>query len=178
MDPDDGDAEIVLVDCGDPVQFGGPGAREATTEAIAGAIEQGARFCSWVPEGVRVACVADRLREVARGLPRGGDYGTVRRELKDASVKLRSIANANSAPGVPERRYGAQPPEGGPPITTGRLTEIAPDRIAAANAAAAQVIEQTQTVLLRSTENSRARMAAYQDITAALDSTKVLLRSS
>jgi hypothetical protein len=178
LDGSGGGAEVILADCGDPVQFGGPGAREAATEAIVGAIRQGERFCSWVPAGVRVDCVADQLREIASGLPRGGDYAPVRRALRDASRELSSIANANRARGIPERRYGAQPPEGGPVITSGRLTEIAPDRIAAANAAAAQVIEETQTVLLRSTENSRARMAAYQDISAALDSTKVLLRST
>lgn len=173
-----GDAMVLMVGCNDTWSFGGPGANEDRTADVVDALAAATQFCSWLPPGVRIDCLADRLRQIARALPRGGDYAPVREALRDAARELSGIARANAVPGVAPKRYGVRPPGGGAVIESGPLAEVAPDRRAAANAAALAVLQRTETVLLRSTENSRARMVAYQEIATALDSTKVLLRST
>lgn len=156
----------------------GPGVTAEVTREIAATLDDASQFCGWLPAGVRIDCVADRMRTVARALPRGGDYARVRNALENGARELTAIARQNEAPRTSAKRYAVRPPDGGAVQRSGRLTEVAPDRLAAANAAAARVIEETQTVLLRSAENSRTRMVHFQEIATALDSSKVLLRST
>ncbi len=155
----------------------GPKPTPEVTREISKALEDTGEFCSYLPTNVRIDCVADRMRTVARGLPRGGDYAVVRQALEQGARELADISRANDA-GTDRKRYAVKTPDGGTPRPTAPLREVAPDRVAEASAAAARVIEETQTVLLRSAENSRTRMAAFQEIAAALDSSKVLLRST
>ncbi len=155
----------------------GPKPTPEVTKEISKALEDTGEFCGWLPANVRIDCVADRMRTVARGLPRGGDYAVVRQALEKGARDLAAISRANDS-GGDRKRFSVKPPDGSARRPTAPLREVSPDRIAEASAAAARVIEETQTVLLRSAENSRTRMAAFQEIAAALDSSKVLLRST
>ena len=170
--------QTLLVNCHNQTDAAGPKAKPEATRAVTRAIGEGRDLCSFVPSEARIGCIANQFREIADNLPRGGDYAPVRKALRDGARELEAITRANAAPATPRKRYEVVPPDGGARQSSGPITEVAPDRAAAANRAAAAVIEQTQTVLLRSAQNSRERMVHYQEIATAIDSTKVLLRSA
>ena len=63
-------------------------------------------------------------------------------------------------------------------MVLGPLAAIRPAELPRVMAEAAAIVDDTSTILLRSTENSERRQIAYQEIAVAIDSTKVLLRSA
>ncbi len=155
---------------------GSPPVRDATTGAITESIGQINTLCELFPREVEISCIADRYRTLARQLPASGDYAPVREVLEAGAAQLDRIARANAAPNPP-RRYMVNRPGLAAPVQTAPLVAIAPARLRSAESAARDVIDQMETVLLRSAENSRRRAVHFQDIAAAIDSNKVLLRS-
>jgi hypothetical protein len=130
-------------------------------------------FCeSLAAPDYAIDCLSERLGAVAAAMPRSGDYAEARTAIAAASRALGDLARANADP----ERPAARGRSGG--VTTGRpLVPVRPDRRAAANARASAILDETETLLLRSA-GSDARQTHYASIAAALGSGKVLLRSA
>ncbi|HDR29678.1 hypothetical protein [Rhodovulum sp.] len=105
-------------------------------------------------------------------MPRG-DYRDAKNALTQAACDLGTLAAANRDRTQPQIRL--RQPSG---ETTPALTPVRPEALASVNAAAAQILEEAETRLLRSAESSARRMVHYQRIAAAVGSAKVLLRSA
>lgn len=134
--------------------------------------------CEMLPTDVRIGCLASSFRRIAEGLPRTGEYGPLRTALLDASRKLGDVTDQYADPAVAPKRYIVPDPDGTGRLRTDPLQGIAPGSEDAAIDAAIAVIDELETVLLRSAENSRQRQVQYQPIAEAVGSTKVLLRST
>lgn len=134
-------------------------------------------FCRKFPWDVRIDCLSDRLRVLANEIPNDQNFRPMKRALLEASRDLKQVSQRFRVSEAP-RRYVAPSPVNSAPIRTEPLQRIRPDSRAEASAQADRVIGQLQTKLLRSAENSRRRALAYQEVAAALNSAKVLLRSA
>jgi len=134
-------------------------------------------FCESFPWEVQIDCLSDRFRALADQIPNDPDFRPMKRALLEASRDLQQVSREFRA-ATPPRPYVAPSPVSRKPIRTKPLQPISPDKRAQATAKADAVIGQLQTKLLRSAENSRRRALAYQEVAAALNSTKVLLRSA
>ncbi len=124
----------------------------------------------------RIDCLKTNIDNMLRKLPRSGDYREARQILQKASQRLGNIVNKYADPSKPRIKAtpGANP-------RFKRVRHYRAVKRSALNSAmreARQVIQEAQTQLLRSAENSSLRRAHYQSISVAVGSTKVLLRSA
>lgn len=151
---------------------------EKTTQDIVDIISTATDTCSdeWINETYRIDCIRQTLLLAAARLPTRGDYAPVREALVDAAEKLDRIVEQNSAAASGR----VTPPIGGRPLapTLPPLRAVSPEAQEKAVAEALAVLEEAETILLRSAENSTRRLEHYQQVAQAIDSTKVLLRSS
>lgn len=171
-------------DCGSPNYAGGGGGSGSggiskdRTDRIIGEIAKAQKTCSddFVERRYRIDCLRWELKRIASQIPDTGDYAPVRRALAKASRDLEAIAVRYADPAAP----GIQPHVGGKPLATQTPPLIGVRRADEERAIreAERVIDEAQTILLRSSSQSQTRQVAYQEIATALDSTKVLLRSS
>lgn len=173
--PFENDAVIMLANC-HTEKANNPPATDHGTESITDALARAERLCRQIPVGYKIDCLSVQYAKIARLLPKGGDYGVVRDVLTRASEDLHKIAKDNRDRTEDKTDFAVQ--LDGRRETVGKpIHPIRPAAQAAANAAAIRVIQEAQTVLLRSTENSNRRKVHYQRIAMALESNKVLLRS-
>ncbi|MGB8621563.1 MAG: hypothetical protein WCD16_01980 [Paracoccaceae bacterium] len=150
---------------------------DRTTGEIVAQLEGVKGFCENVAPEYRVDCLSERLKNVARTLPTQGDYDTVRRALNVASLKLNRLSRQNRSKDLP--RAPARVTEGGTTTSTARdLTPVSTDAVERTNQAASAILQEAETKLLRSSENSTRRKIQFQRIADAIGSNKVLLRSS
>ena len=150
---------------------------DETTEDIARRLEAAGRFCAGLPASeYQVDCLGDALGQIARDLPRTGDYAEAHTAIDQASRKLRKLARDNADPELPRGVVRGRGEDAG--LLTSQLTPVRSDRLAAVNREAATIIEEAETILLRSAEASALRKVHYQTIAAAIGSNKVLLRST
>lgn len=149
---------------------------ETPTGGIVTAVSEVRDFCSRVePREYRIDCLAERLEATARSLPTTGEYADVRSAILQASQRLEAVARRNRSTTLPEGRARAA---NNPSRATSRpLVPVATERLAAASREATAIIEEAETMLLRSAESPENRMSHYQRIAAAIGSNKVLLRS-
>jgi hypothetical protein len=151
---------------------------ENTTQDIVDIISTATDTCSdeWINETYRIDCIRQTLLLAAAKLPTRGDYAPVREALVDAAEKLDRIVAQNGAAAAGR----VTPPIGGRPLapTLPPLRAVSPEAQEKAVAEALAVLEEAETILLRSAENSTRRLEHYQQVAQAIDSTKVLLRSS
>ena len=144
-----------------------------TTRQIIDEVNAGVAFCKQlVGQEYMVDCLSDRLQSVADGLSAVGEYSEVRAALEDAAQKLHALALANSGtlPQAVHRSAGRS--------SSRPLTAVSDAALASVNGQASAIINSTELVLLRSSENSERRRVAFEQISQVVDSTKVLLRSS
>ena len=133
-------------------------------------------FCSKLQDkAFMVDCLADRMDRVARDIPEGTQYDEVRAVLRQTSRELSQLAVAHKDPARNRARV-AVPNAAGQrssralvPVTSQMQTQV--------NAAAAAILEEAATVLLRSAEAAPQRSGQYTQIAKALASNKLLLRS-
>ena len=146
------------------------------TDIVVTAISEVQEFCRRIePKEYQIDCLAERLEATARSLPITGEYADVRRAILQASERLATVARRNRSPSLPAATARAA---NNPSRATSRpLVPVASERLAAANREAVAIIEETETMLLRSAESPENRMSHYQRIAAAVGSNKVLLRS-
>lgn len=135
-------------------------------------------ICSWFPVEVRIDCIADRFEAIARSIPSTGEYAPVRAALEEAAAQLRGISGKYANAGSTSQLFQAPSPVDGSPVRTSRLTSVSPDLQSTALSEALEVVDELETKLLRSAENSRKRQVHFQEISASISSTKVLLRSA
>ena len=150
---------------------------QAATARIIAELQASIGFCAALTaREYQIDCLSERFAALADALPDTGDYADMKEALATAARKLGAVAAANQSPDLPTAIVRSR---SGPPIVTTRpLRPVRTEDLAASLAAASAIIEETQTVLLRSTTNSAARMVAYQSVAAVVGSAKVLLRSA
>ncbi|MBU2980580.1 hypothetical protein KO498_02020 [Lentibacter algarum] len=144
--------------------------------AIAIELKEAARFCGKIKgQEYAIDCLAYEYARIAAALPDTGDYAVIKKELEVASTKLSAVVSKNRSKTLPAGRVV----QGGPkPRRTARaLRPVATEALPAATAEAVKIIEETQTVLIRSTENSTERRRQFQQIVASMDTGTILLRS-
>lgn len=147
------------------------GISPGATKAIVASIKDAADFCRSLRDPrLNVDCLSDQYRHIGRQLPFQGGYSGVRAALLDAAEKLHQLARDNYD-GTPKTRAN----RGGRRSYTS-LTPV--KNLAKVNAKAAVIIEDTTLVLLRSSQGSDQRRAAYEEVAAVVNSNKVLLRSA
>jgi hypothetical protein len=112
--------------------------------------------------------LGDGKAAVSQDIPDDADFGAARAAVAQAARSLNALAEENRATDLPPIER---------PNVAGQIVPVAVDRLAASRERAARIVEETQTVLLRSSETDPAHVEPYQRIVAALDSSKVLLRS-
>ncbi|MBK0325983.1 hypothetical protein I5535_01630 [Rhodobacteraceae bacterium F11138] len=156
---------------------GGGFGSQAFTDVVAGGIAAAQAFCGELDDdSYKVDCLAERLGQVAKDIPRDSDYAEVQQILKDTADQLADLARANRDPnGVRGRAVS----KGETPVTTSRpLNPVAPEALPSVNQQASAILDNTQTLLLRSAEGSESKALQYSRIADALGSSKVLLRSA
>jgi hypothetical protein len=116
----------------------------------------------------QIDCLGDGFAAVSQDMPADAEFGDARAAIAEASRSLNALAEENKATDLPPIER---------PNVAGQIVPVAVDRLAASRERAARIVEETQTVLLRSSETDPAHVEPYQRIVAALDSSKVLLRS-
>ncbi|MFN0114282.1 MAG: hypothetical protein ACKVPY_06360 [Paracoccaceae bacterium] len=123
----------------------------------------------------RIDCLRVLYLRLADSIPATGDYAPVRQALLNAARKLDKIVEANLDPSLPTirpRRIGV-----GQGHRIAPIRAVATDRLAAANAAAREVVRETGLLILRSGDRPPRRTQHYQQIATALDDNMILLRS-
>lgn len=167
---------FVLPESGAATSGGGGGQiTAAAAERAVRAINEVTLFCAPLEPSYRVDCLADGLASAARELSRRGDLSAARGVLEKTSRDLAALARANADPDQPRGRASRA---GQAPRTSSRpLTPVRPEAQASVNAQALAIIEEAETVLLRSAGFDSAPSADLRTIAEAVGSTKVLLRS-
>ncbi|HWU61781.1 MAG TPA: hypothetical protein VN112_07135 [Ensifer sp.] len=131
--------------------------------------------CGRYDDVYRIDCLRQNMQRIAASLPDDGDYGKVKRILSDAAGRLGRIVDKYADPKAPRL---TPPPGANPRFRQNRSYKaVRRNKLRQAMTEAAQVVQEAATQLLRSSENSTARLAHYQSISVAVGSTKVLLRS-
>jgi hypothetical protein len=133
------------------------------------------RECGNYDEVYRIDCLRQGIDMVVASMPDSADYRDAKRILRRTSRRLGAIVSTYQDRSAPK----LVAPRNANPRFKKRRTyravkrESLPRAMEEANA----VVSEAATQLLRSAENSERRYAHYQQISVAVDSTKVLLRS-
>jgi hypothetical protein len=144
-------------------------------DTVEASVERAIEHCGAYTDVWRVDCLSNELERMANQLPNDRASRKAKVEIRAAAAKLRALAEANADPEKsPVRR--AVEVDGTRLATTRPITAVAPERVVATNLAADQVISELSTTLLRSASGAGA--AEFTRVAAAVDSTKVLLRST
>jgi hypothetical protein len=134
------------------------------------------RECGGYDEVYRIDCLRQGIDMVVASLPDNSEYRDVKRILRRASSRLGRIVSTYQDTTAPKLEV---PANANPRFRKRRrYVAIKREAVPQAMARAQNVIDEAATQLLRSSENSERRLAHYQEISVAVDSTKVLLRSS
>lgn len=148
----------------------------AYTSVVVGGLSSAGKFCSELGnDAYRVDCLAERYGALARAVPRNSDYGEVREVLKSASEDLASLARNNRDRTLARGRATGP---GSSQTTSRPLTPVDSAAMAKVNRQARAILAQTETLLLRSAEGSKSKIAQYAQIADAIGSNKVLLRAT
>ena len=148
----------------------------ATTRAIVQSVEGAAAFCSGMDSAYRVDCLADQLSILADSMAPAGEYAPAREAIAEAAAELEALARANASRSIPRRP--AQSARSPARKSSRPIVPVEPAVQEAVAQQAVAIVEELQTELLRSSENSERRALPYRQISAALESNKVLLRSA
>jgi hypothetical protein len=159
---------------GRTVETGLPLSR-ATTQKIVLDLASIRKECGGYDEVYRIDCLRQGIEMVAASLPDNSEYREAKRILKKASSRLGRIVSTYQDKSAPKLDV---PASANPRFNKRRrYVAIKREAVPEAMAKAQNVIDEAATQLLRSSENSERRYAHYQQISVAVDSTKVLLRS-
>jgi hypothetical protein len=131
--------------------------------------------CGGYDEVYRVDCLRQGIDMIVATLPDNSEYRDAKRILRQASSRLGRIVSTYQDTTAPKLEV---PANANPRFKKRRrYVAIKHEAVPEAMAKAQNVIDEAATQLLRSSENSERRLAHYQEISVAVDSTKVLLRS-
>jgi hypothetical protein len=147
-------------------------AASATAAQVADEVTLAQEFCARLKQKeYAIDCLAAEYGRIAEGMDGTGALAPAKAALGDASDKLAAIARGNRSTSLPtavarsSTKSSSRPLV---PVETARLPEAADAAIA--------VIEETETILLRSSETS-AEAAGFVAISTAVSSGTILLRS-
>lgn len=142
-------------------------------------LQQIQRMCSAINEEYKLDCLATSYLSLTNNLRNNGGDTAVRQSLEKASAKLQTLVESNLDRTKPALRAHLTDPESGARIlSTLPIRAVQTERLSAARQLALTVLEETETVLLRSASRSTGKSALYQRVAAAVRSNKVLLRSA
>lgn len=148
---------------------------EAQTTQIVTRLNQIQRICEFMGDEYRIACFATTYRQLADDIPANGDYADSREVLLDTARKLDNLVRSNLDRSKPALRARTDTPSG--QVQTPPMRAIEAPSAPQLNRQASAIVEEAETVLLRSASSDAARSIHYQRIAAAVGSNKVLLRS-
>lgn len=150
------------------------------TEVVTSGIASAQKFCAELGnDSYKVDCLAERLEKIAGDIPSGTDYQEVKQILKDTSDQLESLARQNRDSAQTRIRASRAATDKTPAMTTTRpLTPVKPQSLPQVNRQAAAILDNTETLLLRSAAGSESKSQQYSRIAEAIGSSKVLLRSA
>jgi hypothetical protein len=140
-------------------------------------IDRIGEVCSAVPLQNRIHCLAYQYEALASQIPGTAEYHDMRIAILQAARNLRRLAAENLDPEAPMARV-PRVADRVPPVARRQVPAVRRDTLAETTRAAEAILEETATVLLRSAESTRNRSVAYQRVAEAIDSSKVLLRST
>jgi hypothetical protein len=146
------------------------------TASIVEDLEEAQAICQFMGDEYKIDCFARTYRELAKNIPGNGDYAEAREALLDAARKLDNITRRNLDRQKPALTARLQK-GGGQTVTTPPIRAVRSDRVTQLKQQAANVVQEAETVLLRSASSDATRAIHYQRIAAVVESNKVLLRS-
>lgn len=172
------DIDCPVVTGGGPVSgASGESINSGLTKEIVKILEGANKTCERVIElRYRIDCLRIYYLKVADRLPDSGDYLPVKLAMLDAAAKLDAIVEAN----LDERSPPIRPRESHKPSAK-RLPAIRPvkeDMAEIAAAQAAEVVRETELIIIRSGGDPARRTKAYTDVAAAVEENLVILRSA
>lgn len=139
-------------------------------------LQDARRFCAAVPDpAYQIDCLSERLQAAAESLRGDPELEPARQALLQAAADLQRTVAKYREPAKPPIRASRG---GAKPIRTSRpIVPVREQDLATAKAEALNILEETETVLLRAADRSSERALSFQTIAAAVGSNKVLLRS-
>lgn len=152
-------------------------ATEPQTNLIINQMDRNESLCDALQDEYIVACFAQTYRELADDIPANGDYAEARETILNAARELDNLVRRNidrQKPAVTARMTTTT----GQTIRTPPIAAVRADRVPQLKQQAADILEEAETVLLRSASSDATRAIHFQRISAAVGSNKVLLRSS
>ncbi|MBM7066506.1 hypothetical protein [Actibacterium sp. 188UL27-1] len=180
-----GDESLVLIHSPEKLYLANCPDDETATDRQLGAkqvqkilriLDDNEEHCKSVADEYVIDCLANNYARAARQLSKRGEAGEVREAFKRASRRLKSIVRQTADTTQPQSRVPVRTPQGVKRATK-RLTPVKPELKAAAFAAATKVVQELETVLLTSAENSERRQTYFAEVAQAVTGDKVLLRS-
>ena len=147
----------------------------AFTSVVVGGLAAAREFCGGLEEAYRVDCLAERFGVLSKSIPKNSDYSEVQDALKAASDRMANLARKNRDRTLP--RGKATSPKTSE-TTSRALTPVTSASVAQVNKEARAILAETETLLLRSAQGSRSKVAQYAKIANAIGSNKVLLRTT
>lgn len=158
-----------------PSEVGPASVTNSVTSAVVAQISISSAACEAVGSAYRTDCLAKELQALVKRLPAHGEYAAAHEALATASAELASLSRQNRDNSQPRLRITVQADS----ETKRRpVAAVKQETVAETNAKALAILEDTTTVLLRSAEGTSDVALHYQRIAQALNSSKVLLRSS
>lgn len=152
---------------------------EAQASLVAQNLAQIQKICEDMGDEYRVACFAVTYKDLANALQRNGGDEIIRSTLHTAARKLDQLVQNNLDREKPALRAYLTDKSGEKLVTTRSMDATAATRTAALKIQAAEILEEAETVLLRSASStSPTRALSYQKVAAAIGSNKILLRST
>ena len=153
------------------------GASDSATKQIVVELDAARNFCRRMPSPeYTIDCLGDALQSVANDIPADGAYSEARSVVSNAARQLRALAQENASSVLPTGRLRSSSDPSLRSLTP--LTPVAREKLDQSRARATAILEEAETLLLRSAANSAARKVHYQRISAAVGSNKKLLRST
>ena len=150
-----------------------PVSTPTTNTSVVASLNEASGYC--VLGAYAIDCLSERLGTLAKEMEGQEEFDEVREILEETSQKLNRVARKNRSSSLAPAKFATH---GEKPVETSRrLIPVAEAKLDIAVTQAISVIEEAQTLLLRSAENSNDRTIQYQRISAAIGSNKVLLRS-
>lgn len=150
---------------------------DGQTAQIVTQLERIQQICEFMGDEYRLACIATTYRELADDIPANGDYAVARETILNAARELDTLVRSNRDRQKPALRARLRAPSG-QSVQTPPIAAVRADRAVQLNRQASNILEEAETVLLRSARSDATRAIHYQRIAAAVGSNKVLLRSS
>ena len=117
------------------------------------------------------------MNRLIQSMPADGDYAEMRQAIAEAASELNTIVRETADPAATPVRRTVETPRG-KRTSALPVQPIAADKVAEANERAAAVFEKLETRLLRSASGAPSKRVHYELAAQAVNSAKVLLRST